>query len=853
MADFNPGLNKTSDPNYEGAARPVHVDVEGWGNHQRERNLNIFQGIARGAGAAVQGGYDTIKSGIEDAVYSGVDPIRDAQGVGAAVLDTLDQASQAVGGKPADPELMKDSISKIHTAYQQGKISETNYYAQLETMTRSIRSRFPGFREEVDAMVHSVTGITPANALRSSILHDLSRASESQDALAKEFRSFETNKAQYLPSDYWQRKSAGKPYSEEETRAHVASQEQLEHGVKQQSAALDLKAKQNNLTEGEAESTARDGVSAIHTRVMTQLNPFFQELVDKQKSGKPFTPEEQQFVRARFNQYKAAAQQAYDGYFDSPLTQGSTRTMGGLVKDKRAGIISDQMKIFDTLEKNLFDPQSGVVEMAAQMNKGITDQKTLELTRKYPLLPEIGVLTTKFGPAAGEMLKGIILTNPELNQKVSEPIKQILSGQNISSIQGKTTADQQLDDLTSTAEGKKPATIKAWVDSKVNLLANPALDKESIENVAKSVFGNDPMGSKLLGRFNEASQQEVFQKMVAPQVVANMQKVGGTAWENYSSWAKNAFVTTIRSAASGVGNSPDSPYWKVTFNDKSSRFELSPTPEGIRFLNNKGQMATGYSVIDALSRFVGSDVKSQIDKINLNIDRVKPVLEAGGHNTSEEIKKLTGFMSQYDSKNPNFWQWIMKGAGKTPGVQGKLEDETFGGVHPNFTQASGGNGEPRGLVSLVEDTSLDSGVRTAAKDYYTKGMDILENEGQLPKHIAQGFMANFKVESGFDPEVLSGRKKGDGGSAVGLAQWHPDRQAQFKRYFGKDLVNASYEEQLRFVLHELDHMESGAKEKILKARNAAEAAALVDAFYERSSGEHRSKRVKAAMNYAAED
>lgn len=852
MANFNPGLNTTGDPHYDGAARPLHIDVNGMGTNRREQTLFDIHGIAKGVGEAIQGGYNTIKSGIEDAVYNGVDPLRDAQGVGAAVLGTEDQASQAAGNKPVDPEFMKDSISRVHAAYEQGKISDTNYYAQLEAMTRSIRSRFPGFREEVDSMVHSVTGITPANALRSSILHDLNNASQAQDTLAKEFRHFETNNAQYLPSDYYARKQSGKPYSQEETYAYVGAQKQQEHGVQQTKAGIELKAAQNKLTDEEAETAARDGTSAVHTRVMSQLGPFFQEINDRIKSGGTFSPGEQQVITAKFNEYRSAAQKAYDQYFDSPLSPNSTRTMGGLVKDKRAGIIADHMKVFDTLKDNLFDPKSGALEAAANEAKAITDTKSLEIMKKYPVLADMGALTKVYGPAAGQIMQQL-MTNPELNQKVAAPVLQIINGQGLSTIQGKSTSDQELNDLLSTPQGKSPSAVKAWVDSKASILSNTALNGEHLENAAKAIFGADPMGNKLMSRFNESSQQEIFQRLSSPQVVSNMKRAGGKTWETYSAWAQNAFVTTIRNAAAGVGQSPDSPYWKVSFNDKTSKFELSPTPEGIKFLNERGKMSMGYNVLDALARFTGSDVKTQIDKINRNIDYIKPVLEGNGHTTSEEIKKLTGFMSQYDSKNPTFWQWIMKGAGASGAQQGKKEDMTFGGVHPNFTQASGDKGEPRGLASLIEDSSINSNVRMAAKEYYQKGMDILENEGSLPRHIAQGFMANFKVESGFDPEVLAGRRKGDGGAAVGLAQWHPDRQAEFKKYWGKDLSKASYEEQLRFVLFELDHMESGAKAKIMKARSAAEAAALVDAYYERSSGEHRSKRVQAAMNYAAQD
>lgn len=75
---------------------------------------------------------------------------------------------------------------------------------------------------------------------------------------------------------------------------------------------------------------------------------------------------------------------------------------------------------------------------------------------------------------------------------------------------------------------------------------------------------------------------------------------------------------------------------------------------------------------------------------------------------------------------------------------------------------------------------------------------------------------------------------GDGGKAYGLAQWHPDRQASFQREFGKDIRQASFEEQLKFVCHELLRGdEKRAGRELLSQHTAAGAAAAVSRYYER--------------------
>ncbi len=75
---------------------------------------------------------------------------------------------------------------------------------------------------------------------------------------------------------------------------------------------------------------------------------------------------------------------------------------------------------------------------------------------------------------------------------------------------------------------------------------------------------------------------------------------------------------------------------------------------------------------------------------------------------------------------------------------------------------------------------------------------------------------------------------GDGGRAYGIAQWHPDRQANFRRFAGKDIRESTLEEQLSFIHHELTRgSEQIAGAMLRKTSGAGEAAAVVSKFYER--------------------
>jgi hypothetical protein len=100
---------------------------------------------------------------------------------------------------------------------------------------------------------------------------------------------------------------------------------------------------------------------------------------------------------------------------------------------------------------------------------------------------------------------------------------------------------------------------------------------------------------------------------------------------------------------------------------------------------------------------------------------------------------------------------------------------------------------------------------------------------------ATGIAANVGKESSFNEKAV-----GDGGKAVGLAQWHPDRQANFKKWAGKSIQDATFEDQLGFIQHELtEGAEQRAGQALRAAGSPEQAAAAVSKFYERPANGDR--------------
>lgn len=122
--------------------------------------------------------------------------------------------------------------------------------------------------------------------------------------------------------------------------------------------------------------------------------------------------------------------------------------------------------------------------------------------------------------------------------------------------------------------------------------------------------------------------------------------------------------------------------------------------------------------------------------------------------------------------------------------------------------------------------------------------------GGLPENVVAGFLGNFHAEGGY------GGAAGDGGTAMGIAQWRGERARNFERIIGKPPAAASPQEQAQFVLWEMNNPEAAGmtrsqRDAILHAASPEAAASLIDEYYERSSGEHRGRRVAAATQLAS--
>ena len=107
-----------------------------------------------------------------------------------------------------------------------------------------------------------------------------------------------------------------------------------------------------------------------------------------------------------------------------------------------------------------------------------------------------------------------------------------------------------------------------------------------------------------------------------------------------------------------------------------------------------------------------------------------------------------------------------------------------------------------------------------------------------------GIVGNLFGESGLNAGAI-----GDGGAAYGIAQWHPDRQANFQRVMGIPIQGSTALQQAQFVNWELNNTEKKAGGLLRKAGNVIDATKAFMFGYERpANGSSLGSRIAAASS-----
>lgn len=180
MAEFNREAQPVADPQFLHYAKPVgDIKADTSSGLALKGVGDVFEDVVKGAHEGIQAkaGYDLEQQ---------VRPLQDqyVQANQSALERTQTGQSLIDPNTPKAPDGVESNIAKaelLHSAKQNGNLTETAYLGKLYSILKDTRSQYPGFRDYVDKRMSALTGKDVANDYLKSMITDINSYGADKD------------------------------------------------------------------------------------------------------------------------------------------------------------------------------------------------------------------------------------------------------------------------------------------------------------------------------------------------------------------------------------------------------------------------------------------------------------------------------------------------------------------------------------------------------------------------------------------------------------------------------------------------------------------------------------------------
>lgn len=645
MAEFNPAPESVLPPAYTSTPRPLRT-----GDHGAIGTL--FSGVADALQSGVRNADRETQANIEKQIFDEVVDIQEEFGVGSA---TTMQRDAAEGVTPREITRSMNHIQGLQNAFEQGQLRESHYWARLNSMTRQMRSRYPGYRVEIDRMVSGITGRRPANALRSALMNEFEEDARRRSAEASDYERFANQNLDKLPTDFFLRQEAGNPYTYNELRRHVHLEESEEAATAERRAEMAFQKEQNNLNveqatrqfRGEANAVVQKALRSTQTAIGQQYSEIQQDLArlrNQVSAGVSVDETEALQIRAQMGELRQMLTQNILNLANNPWVEGGSfddSYAAVLPREDLNAAIGFALQPLDILEEAIINNNTGVVSAIAGWNEATTSSRQRTILENDNTLQAIADLQAIGGQ---RLVDEFLVMNPEAQDALS------YSFTNSNGI-GMLRGDRTLNDAVTFAEDNDlPSVVNSeaerWVQT-VNAISSGDMNMplEFQQNYVRGMFNNP----SVMNRFDRQSQFSLFNKIASPTVTKGMMNLRNEgdqeSWDTYEVFVEEVFQSLFQQEMDSLQEFSVSPSWigRVVWDTKNSRFRIQdPLPST--------PLALGLDARDLRS------TQQAMERINSGIRNIAPIIEDAGGETGPELFILLEQMG-FDPAAPKDRSW----------------------------------------------------------------------------------------------------------------------------------------------------------------------------------------------------
>lgn len=591
---------------------------------------DIDQSIQKGLEDKING----VRSdfGVDDATKIAASGVSPTEARGAASDFAFDPMAAGRSSKGAPPGVAKvgNAISDLQTAYDQGKLSESYYNARLMAIVKEAKANNPGFSEEVDRHVQSITGINPANALRRSLLSDLDMAERARTAALSKDETFGNSHLGDMSPDVRMRWTQGErsPSFLAEMKNDVGNTLAYSTYLTQKKNSLELDLEQNKYDQTKATQIAGLSVNAIVNKSFADATSgagglgSIQKLIT-QHGDKPWSPEEDATLRNQLGAAKTQLTLQLQAELASPA-------YSKMDAEQKAKILKDATDRIDTMSKAVLDKDTGVLTRNANYVQAVKDADTRSVLDKSGWLR----LNTAISglPGGKEFINTMNMNDTGPNSYFGRGVKAVKDLEGLEMGTGANTSlDKQLERRGELAgshpEANSAAAHKDLIDSAARSFSKADNDQIAL-NAGKVLFGTG--NASFLRHYDAASRGRMFASLFTGDASKRAIELGKTNPEflkSYSAAAMDGFNVVFRSRLqdiTGEARSANSPL-SIQWDANSGQFVPSILP---------GQKE---SVLGPGAKNYYDQFAQTIRDVNLSLKAIEPIVKANGGDMNQAL------------------------------------------------------------------------------------------------------------------------------------------------------------------------------------------------------------------------
>lgn len=645
-------------------------------------------------------------------------------------VDTLDRQLgvddlTALDGDPEGTQIPQallaggQDLEGIQQAFNQGRITETQYFSRLNAAVKQLRARYPGHRDHIDSIVSDVMGSPAANVLRKTMFKNLADAQNaSAKAATREHNEIVDNSHHLSPDRYRQYQENPSAELRKELLLEIASSKRFDIQQSRIKTQFDItreNAEQQgvNLTNSIISQHIEQGLQGKET-AFDELD----RLIEERGADGELDAQDREDITFAFQQLKLKVKNDVTAQLNETLKDGNS--FATFLKDdgvqKMLNLVDQR---FAPWEEALFDQKKGRLSFMKRAVEGIQDDARYRLYTG-PNGEKLASLTALFKALPPDL--ATIAFGQEQGGQVIPFVRQLAKVHVFSNmVKGEQTFDELLEESERNDVVLDGQDMKSLLNLMKSAMEHPDTPSDTIENLVDSMFNQGNI------RFLENNFQSMEDKQIAfaalttPAAVTQLQQLGQEAVSKYQNWVSaqmGQFIADDVNELTRSNISDDDS--TITYNPSTSTFDVNFDVELPTFFSGfpdpvnsilQGGSVLGSNTIEAIANV---NVVRSVNRLNAFLPRMRESLKLSGMSdeaVAQRIQQQLAIMGlDLDPANKKgslitrFQNAVVNFLTET---RQKLERSTFGdnpetepnagnlNDDPDFKQPSGASQEPQ--------------------------------------------------------------------------------------------------------------------------------------------------------------